>query len=243
MAKVLNDEMLKQILEELAGSAYFYQKEKGKARDEEKHLYEEDGSIIATFTSGIAQVEPGEEDLLGKIWNPPLKDKDGNPYLTKAGTPRKAWDKFEVKAIVGGKEVIYGLGGNNSGSLRGVLMEMTKNSLKSIDLPGTKWKLKFLGNFKWDVAYLGKVELPKETKKANGKKVEAVPVKDKIMQAVLTVKEKSPFSQKLSGIGKGDFINAVAFFAEVDEKKVNTIWQEVLNAGIIREEGDKIFFV
>ena len=238
--KILDDQMLKEVLADLAGSAYFYQKEKGKAREEEKPLYEEDGSVITTFTSGIVQVEPGEEDILGKIWNPPLKDKDGNPYLTKAGQPRKAWDKFEVKALVKGKEVVYGLGGNNSGSLRGVLMEMTKNSLKSIDLPGTKWKLKFLGNFKWDVTYLGKVELPKKT---NGKKVDEVPIKDKVMQGIVKVKENAPLNRMLAGIDKNEFINSVDFFAEVGEKKINGIWKEILEAGVIKEENGKIFFV
>jgi len=249
MAKILTDELLKTVLEELGGSATFYQKEKAKARDEEKPLYEADGSILSTFTSGIGQIEPGEEDLLGKIWNPPLKDKDGNPLLDKDGKPKRAWNKFEVKAIIKGHEKLYGLGGSNSGQLRGVLMEMVKNNIKSEELPGTQWKIKSLGSYKWDVTYLGKVELPKETKKPNGnaKKADGVSTKEneriKILQAVNEVKEKSPFSQKLAGIGKADFINAVGFFSGLDEKKVVAIWQEVLGAGIIKEVDGKVFFL
>lgn len=249
MAKILNDLGLKQVLEELGGSATFYQKEKAKARDEEKPLYEEDGSILSTFTSGIGQIEPGEEDLLGKIWNPPIKDKDGNPLLDKSGKPKRAWDKFEVKAIIKGQEKLYGLGGNNSGQLRGVLTEMVKNNIKSDELPGTQWKIKSLGSYKWDVTYLGKVELPKEAKKTNEetKKPNGVSVKEneriKVLQAVNQVKEKSPFSQKLAGIGKADFINAVAFFSELDEKKVVSVWQEVLGEEIIKEVDGKVFFL
>jgi hypothetical protein len=242
--KILDDAMLREVMAELSTSVYFYQKEKAKAREEEKELYEEDGSVITIFTSGISQVEPGEEDILGKIWNPPIKDKDGNPKLDKNGNPKKAWDKFEVKAIIKGKEKVYGLGSNYTAQFRGVYMEMMKNNLKSIDLPGTKWKMKCLGEYKWDITYLGKVEIPKKT---NGtKKIKedpVIPIKDQVMKGITMVNEKAPLSQKLAGIGKKDLIDAIAFFTEVDEKKINSVWQEVLASGVIKEENGKIFFL
>jgi len=241
MAKVLDDSALKQILEELGSSVYFYQKEKEKARDSEKELYEPDGSVIVTFISGVVQVEPGKEDSLGKIWNPPIKDKDGNPELDKSGRPKKAWSKFEIKSLIKGKEKIYGLGSDFGAQLRGVISEMTKNGLKSAELPGTQWKFKSLGNYKWDVEYVGKVELPKETngKKPNSKESNL----DAVKKGILSVKEKASLTQKLAGLEKNDFINAVGFFAEVEDKKIHSIWKEILELGIIKEENGKIFFI
>lgn len=245
MAKILNDQMLKDILEELGDSAYFYQKEKGKERKEEKEFYDENGSVVVTFISALHQVPPGDNDILGKPWHPKVKDNDGNPLLDRSGKPKKAWDKFEIKALIKGQEKVYGLGSSFGAQLRGTLTEMVKNNLKSEDLPGTQWKFKSLPNWKWDVTYIGKVELPKENKKSTEtpKKANGVPIKDKVIQGVNQVKEKSSFSQKLAGIGKADFINATSFFSEIDEKRINSMWQEILDSGIIKEEGNKIFFI
>ena len=239
MAKILNDDMLKQILEELGSSVYFYQKEKGKERKEESELYDADGSVTVIFTSELNQVEPGEKDILGKVWIPKTKDDDGNPLLDKNNRPRQAWSKFEVKAIIKGKEKVYGLGSDFGAQFRGTVFEMAKNNIKSNELPGTKWKYRALPNWKWDITYLGRVELPKEIK--NGKSKEESNV-EKVKAAVLKAKENQP-RIGLTGVDRKDLVDAVAFLTKLDEKKVNAVWSKVLESGVIKEVDGKVFYI
>lgn len=238
--KILDDSALKQILEELGSSAYFYQKEKGKWRDNEKDLYEEDGSVIATFTSELRLIEPGDEDSLGKSWHPKTKDEFGNPLRDKNGKLKKEWPKYEVMAIVKGKEKVYGLGSDFSAQFKGVVSEMQKNNIKNAELSGTKWKIVCLGQHKWDITFLGRVELPK--KNGNGAKKEKDASNfEKVKSAVLKAKENQP-RIGLTGIEKKDLVDAVAFMSGLDEKKVLAVWKEVLESGIVREEGSKVFY-
>ena len=249
--KILTDDILKEILAESA-SAYFFQKIKEKeTRDGFQSFYEDDGSVIVTFTTGMAQVEPEEIDLSGRSWNPRLKDKDGNPILdtfgANKGNPRKAWDKFEAKAIINETETVYGFGGKNGILIKGFVAEMTKNKIMNSQLPGTKWKIKCnlpAGNNKfntWSIEFLGKGEIPKEKPKKNENN-DSKPDNgyNKLTNALIEVRDDNS-GRALAGFIKVDLIEALVFKTELNAKIIEKYFVQLEEDEIIRVDGEKVF--
>ena len=127
MADILDENMLGDILK--AGpTQYFFHKE-------------EDGEVEIIFESSISITEPGNEDLVGRLWNPPVVDANGNELLDFNGNPRVPWAKVEAKVIMNGAPQIYAFGGKTSSCLRTIIQQMNANSIKNGDLPGTKWSI------------------------------------------------------------------------------------------------------
>jgi len=243
MVKILDNAALEKILAE-STSAYFFQKVKEKeTREGYKSFYEKDGSVIVTFKTGMAQIEPGEKDLIEQPWIPKLKDNDGNPILdtfgANKGNPRKAWDKFEAKAIINGTETVYGFGGKNGILLKGFVAEMMKNKIKNPELPSTKWKIKCIpsGRFNtWDIEFLGKGEVPK----VKPKKIEVSSNYDKVVKAVSEIKEGNA-SRVLAGIGKVELAGAIAYKSKLSEKEVEKVFPQLEENGVINITGDKVY--
>jgi len=149
--------------------------------------------------------------------------------------------KKKKNKVSSGKEMVYGFGGKNSIPFKAICNEMSKNGIKNVDLPGTKWQIKCIDmkKFRWDFTYLGKEELKQEKKKENGNSKEAT--LQKVKDALNHVKDANP-GKILVGIGKGDLIDAVGFFSNLNEKQINSVWQQLITDGIIREQEDKVFF-
>ena len=243
MAKILDESMLKSVIDEMSSSAYFFQREKEKEiQADKKALYDDEGNVVVIFTTGIASVEPNEEDLLGRIWKPRLKDKEGNPILDAQGRKREPWAKYEAKAVIKGKELIYGFGGKNGVLFRGFCSEMGKNGIKNTELPNTKWKIKCINmaKWKWDISFLGKEEakLPKKTN-GNGKP-EEVPIVDKVIGAIADIKRTNA-GRVLAGLSKTELIEAIGFKVSLDEKKILSVWQELVEKKVILEDGNKVY--
>lgn len=244
MAKILDDKALKEILDEVASPLYFFQKEKEKERPEFLGMYEDDGSIMATFLTGIAKVEPGEKDLVNRDWHPPLKDKDGNPILDRQGNPREAWDKFEVKCKIKDKEIVYGLGGKNGVLFRGIVSEMKNNSLSNDDIPNTKWRIKCVDSsrYKWDIEYLGKEnetlkkEPIKETKEEKSDSEEY----DRVVKEIIDIKDKNK-ARVLAGLDTDELVEAASFKAHVDDKLITSWLPKLEEDGVIKIAGNKIY--
>ena len=100
MAKTLEPNMFDKILSS-GPTQYFFHRE-------------EDGEVELIFTSPISVTEPGEEDLVGRVWNPPITDAQGNPLIEQfganKGNPRQPWAKVEAKCLINGVEKIYAFG-------------------------------------------------------------------------------------------------------------------------------------
>jgi len=240
--KILTEEALNEILAESTSTSYFFQKEKGKeTREGFQNFYEKDGSVIVIFKTGMAQIEPEEEDQLGRIWNPRLKDDEGNPILDRGGNPRQAWAKFEAKAEIKGTETIYGFGGKSGILLKGFVSEMKKNEIKNPELPGTKWKIKCVGGAKyntWDIEFLGKEEVPKE--KVESKKAEEPNNYDRIKDTIIGIKEDN-LARTLAGLGKEELIGAVAYKSKLSEKEVEKVFPQLEENGVVKMTGDKVY--
>ena len=242
MVKYLNSEMLKTIVDEANSGIYIYQKEKEKDMKERQWMYETDGSMLVTFLTGIAEVKPGEPDILNREWHPKIKDKDGNPLISeKDGKPKKAWTKYEAKVLVKGKEKVYGLGGEKSVQLQAIVSEMVKHEIDNEKLSGTKWKIKCIDakKFLWDVEYLETVDLKENATNEGGKA--KVDVYQSVKEAVIGVKKDNQ-ARALIGIEKDMVVNAVAFKTNLSEKQVGSVWQKLIDEHVIREENGKVFF-
>lgn len=238
MAKFLDGNELDEILSEANSPLYFFQKDLNKeAREDFKQFYEKDGSVIVTFTTGIAIIQPNELDLAERNWIPRLKDKDGNPILDRSGNPREAWDKFEAKCKINDSELIYGFGGRSGLLLSAMGKEMKSNNLTNKTLPGTKWKIKCIeaGRFnRWELEYLGKGDVSvKKEKKSNGNDSY-----EKLLKAVDTMKKNSR-TIILKGLDEDEFIEAASFMAHISDKDVKKLIPDLQKNEIINinEEG------
>lgn len=240
MAKILDDKALDEILNEVANPLYFFQKAK-EDREDFKKFYEKDGSVVVTFLTGIAHIEPNEEDLAGKIWIPRLKDDDNNPILDRSGNPRQPWDKFEAKSLIRGNEIIYGFGGKNGVQFTGFIKELKKNDILNKDLSGTKWKFRCTkaGKFnKWDIEYLGTEDIekliPKETPKPESS------VYDKVINGIEQMKNNSK-PMILKGLSEEDLVSTVSYLGKIDEKEVTKLIPELEKNEVIKITNGKIY--
>ena len=200
MAKIVNDELFDEIISE-GPTSYF------------KHT-EEVGEVEVVFKSGIFRVDPGEEDIEGRIWNPPLVDKvTGQPYLDFNGNPRQPWTKYEARCTIDGLENIYPFNGRKSSILRAMLGVMKSNGISNSDLPGTKWTINRTGKWDWKVTYLGK----EDDSSSSSTTKEEIKIEEKINEGNEKIKDilndyKDTKPEKMKeGIVKNSLIQMICF--------------------------------
>ena len=68
MAEIISDDMFDELLNSIQGQYFFHR---------------DDGPVEIEFEGSICVTNPGEEDLAGRIWEPPVMDADGNPLLER----------------------------------------------------------------------------------------------------------------------------------------------------------------
>jgi hypothetical protein len=96
--------------------------------------------VKVTFLTGHNVCEPGDEDLAGRVW-----DKD--------------WTKNEVKCERdNGEKVILSLGGPKSPLLRTFIGKWKEEGLTPNTLVGTKWYVDQVGQYDYDIRFLGRVD-------------------------------------------------------------------------------------
>ena len=249
MVKILTDKDLQAIMEEVSTPAYFFQKEKNKERDDFQHLYEDDGSVIIEFVTGIAKIEPDDNDLLGRKWNGGQKDKEGNPVLDKStGRVRDAWDKFEAKVIIKGKELIYGFGGQRGALFREFINGMQREKITNEKLVGTKWRVicNDMRSYDWSVELLNGEK--KETTNPQPQPVKEAPKEiskpddeyKKVVNAILKIKEVNK-GKEIGGLEEDELVAPISFFSDVDGKKIKGYFKQLEENGLIKKSNGKIY--
>jgi len=231
---ILTNEMFDDLLKELPSQYFFYR--------------DDTGPIEIEITHPIEKVEPEEEGLDGRVWNPPIQDKEGNPMLDLQGNPREAWSKFEMKCKIWGKdsrdnvklegsERIYSLGGENGSQLRTFVRAMNDNGIRNEDLTGTKWSI--LGErgarfWNWTVRYLGKGEgdTPTPSPSTPSKKKLDTKIKDAL---------KTKKDQLKDGAAKEDIVGFLALVLGKKTSDIENIWEDITEAGWIKEENNKVY--
>jgi hypothetical protein len=252
MATTLSDEDLENILKEMSTPRYFYQKEMKDDREELRDLYEKDGSVIVELTSGIKRTSPGDQDILGKLWNGSTKDKDGNPIIDKnTGKVKEGWDKFEAKCIIKDRELVYGIGGSWSEQFKTFINAMKREGISNSGLSGTKWKVKCnnMKSYDWSVEYLGKGDAKeKKTTVVVGKPLDGhrqePPKADDNYQKVVTAIQEIRDTNKgmiLAGLDEDELIEATSFKSKVDKKQIKGYIQQLTDSEIIKITSGKIY--
>jgi len=239
MAKFLNPEDLNKILKEKRKPQYFFQRTRKTDREEFADFYENDDSVIITFTTNIAEIEPNKEDLIGRIWEPNLKDKDGNPKIDKfTGKVMEAWSKFEAKCVINDTEIVYGFGSDWASLLRGVANEMLKNDIK--DLTGTRWKIRCIdiNKYNWDIEYIGKGDKPAPKPTKEDKKDDST--YDKAVEAIKRMAQRNK-AKILAGLDEDEFAPAIGLMIEVDPKEIQKMIPQLIENDVISVEEDKIY--
>jgi len=221
MADILDEDMLGDILKS-SPSQYFFHKE-------------EDGEVEVLFETPISITEPGDEDIMGRVWNPPIVDANGNPLLDFNGEPRQPWAKVEAKVFINGAPHIYAFGGKTSSCLKAIIQQMNANSIKNSDLPGTKWSINRTGKWNWIISYIGEEALPASTPAPTKTDNKVKVIKD----ALSGIKLKNPSIE--DGIDKSKLIYTITFLSGLTEKDVEECWKDLIVSNVIKEVGDKVF--
>ena len=225
MAKVITQEDLGGIISS-GGGRYFFHKE-------------EDGEVIVIFTSPISITEPGDEDLVGRIWDPPITDADGNPLLDFNGNPREKWSKVEAECTINGAPHVYAFGGEKSSSLRAMGEQMNANEITNETLPGTKWSIARLGKWQWAVKYLGREETPSSASKPKEKDRSLDKESyDKISESLNELKTKNPSVKE--GVEKNQLVQTLVFMTGVKPSEIENMWQNLIMTKLIAEVDGKV---
>ena len=217
MAKIITSDELESILKSAPGRYFFHK--------------EEDGEVIVTFTSPITITHPGDEDLLGRLWDPKITDNEGNPLLDFSGKPRQKWSKVEAECLINGVKHIYAFGGTKSNILKSLLEKMNAEGISNQDLPGTKWSITRLGQWDWAITYLGREE--KHEDKGEDDTI------SKIKNAIDDLKKDNPKADE--GITKNEFLQTISFLAGVKPTDIIERLEELTEKGIITLKGNDIY--
>lgn len=212
MAKEVTNDMFDKLLEE-SGSQLFFHKE---------------GKVTLVFKSPIKKTNPGETDIMGRIWNPPLTDANGNPVLDRNNQPRQPWAKFEAEVLMDGMTKVYSFGGPKTSLLTNFAAAMKREDVDNKNLPGTKWSIEKIGKWDWMIKYLGTEDKP-STPSPN--------VDPKIVDALHAKKDQSS-----GGLDKGSIVAYLAFVTGISASEVETkIIPSLTSGGYLKLVSGKYF--
>lgn len=166
------------------------------------------------YKTNIEKTEPGDEDLLGNIWE-------------------QDWEKFEAKADIdygeGSQDKILSLGGMFESSYGG---EPRPNGYFSdwIDvwseyleepgnIKGTRWKVEMIDDWEWDITYLGSDFSEEESNKAE----------ELVKEAYSNIDDKVN-SSDVDTIAQAVLMNKMSDFADLginDKDEIKEILQDI----------------
>lgn len=216
MVKIATDDMFDAILADSPSQYFFHKPDTGK--------------IEIVFETGIVKVEPGDEDLADRVWSPKLTDANGNPLLDFSGNPRQPWTKFEAKALIDGSPAIHSFGGERGSLLREFIKAMKKEGVSNSELPGTKWTIEKIGQWDWDIHYLGKGD----AKSPSPTNVEKVDDRfENIKKALLTKKDLSSGS-----LNKDELVTYLSFATQEKPDAIEQIWNKLIEKNVIKINPD-----
>ena len=217
MSKTISEDMFDEILSS-GPKQYFFQKE-------------EDGEVTIVFQSKIHVTDPGEEDLVGRIWNPPVTDANGNPILNFKGQPRLPWSKVEAEAVVKGTPMIYSFGGKETNLCKAWIGAIRANEITNDDLPGTKWTAMKTGKWNWTIRYVGKEDITSTPSPAGPDIIKVKSILDD-----LKVKNK----EVTRGVSKNQLIKTIVILSGKSQEEIEGMWSKLIREKIVVEKDGKV---
>jgi len=228
MAKIITDDMFDDIVK--SGGINFF-----------KHS-EEEGCVEVVFTTCIAEVNPGDTDLLDRVWDPPTHDANGMPLLDLNGNKKEPWSKYEAKCLIKGVPHLYSFSG---GLLKRMGVAFKQNDISNKDLPGTKWAIERIGSGKstrWTVNYIGKEDVADtQNDPVQEKAKESAPSDSSVKSLLLNYKGKNPDKAK-EGISKNSIIQYIVFETELKPTEAEEELEKLIKDGFAKEDSGKITY-
>jgi len=226
MAEIISEDMFGDILKS-GPSQFIYPPKEGEPE------------IVVVFQSSISITNPGDEDVLGKIWDPPTEDANGNPIIDKfgpnKGNPMQPWAKVEAQVTKGGSPSVLTFGRKNGAFLREFGIKMNEEDITNQDLKGTKWSIQRTGRYNWSIEYLGREEsdssTPKEEKKEN-KDLES------IKSSLVSLKSGNPDVAK--GVDKNQLMQNLVFITGLKPDAIKSNWDKLIKEKIIEEKDNTV---
>jgi len=228
MAKIITNDMFDDIVK--SGGINFF-----------KHT-EEEGLVQIVFTTGIAEVKPGDTDLLDRVWEPPTHDANGMPLLDLNGNKKEPWSKYEAKCLIKGVPHLYSF---SAGLLRQMGIAFKQNDLSNANLPGTKWNIERIGSGKstrWTVKYVGKEDVADVQEDPVQEKAKESDTSDSNVQTLLEKYKKEYPNKAKEGISKNSIIQYIVFETELKPTEAEEELTKLVTSGFAKEDSGKIYY-
>lgn len=163
----------------------------------------EEGTVRVVFDSELVQVEPGEEDLLGFVWEP---------------KGEKKWTKVEAKVTINGEPKIYSLGGLEFSFIGDFISCCRQNDLQPDNIVGAVFDITKTGDWTQEIKFIGKSDKVSNLDKPLINITENL--KRDAIDAINNLKENSPDLAKV-GFSINDFLKVLSIRANIktDEGK------------------------
>ena len=178
-------------------------------------LDEDSGKVEVEMLSEHYLVESGEKDLAGRIWD-------------------KEWPKNEIKALVDQETKIMSLGWTTGAFLRKLIAVCKKNGIGPDDLPGTQWTMEKVGQYDYNIHYVGRGE-----GKVPDKKDEPVG-SDEYKAIVETIESLKDEPELAEGKDKSSFLAIVGLKAQMPKADVEKEFESLVSNNVIKEIDGKI---
>ena len=179
----------------------------------------EDGKLRVKFDSELVVVEPGDEDLIGR-----MRPDDRAPIA-------------EARVIIDGESKIYIFGNPSWSFTRSFIEVCKKNGLKPEDIPGSVFDITKTGDWEYEIKYVGKED---------GSSPASIKIDDRtksdILDTITEIKKNSPDILK-DGIGKNAFIKMIYIRGKINTSDTEALLPELEKEGILEIKGDKIFVI
>jgi hypothetical protein len=177
-------------------------------------LKEDDGNVEVEMLSEHHIVESGDKDLADRIW-----DKD--------------YPVNQVKALVDQETKILSLGWTTGPFLRKLIAQCKKNNIGPSELPGTKWNMQKVGQYEYNLEYLGRNEGVKNTPVDSN-------VSDNYRKIKLTIESLKDEPELAQGKSKESFLAIVGLKAQIPKADVEKEFDSLKSNGVLKEQDGTI---
>lgn len=180
----------------------------------------EDGTVRVVFDSELISTEPGEEDMLGYVWEPKSEKK---------------WTKVEAKARVNGEPKVFSMGGVGF-SFCGDFISLCKaNGITPDKVPGSVFDITKTGDWTQEIKYVGREDTIDDKT--------TIPISEDIVkdikETLADLKENSPDILK-TVTAKSELIKILAIRSRNKPTEIERALPEIVKAGILKLEDDRV---
>lgn len=188
-------------------------------------LTEDIGKKVVQFKTALYSIEPGDEDLLGRVW--------GN-------SENQDWIKNEALANIREteeKEVVWGFGGPKSVHLRAFITSLKEYKIPVESMEGTIWTAERTGPWSYDYKLIGRAD-EKKTKKGETNKITTDKLYESGVNVIKSLTDGNPTF--LDNMKISRLITALSLQGPMSEQEAEIVIKDLEKNKIIKTEKDKV---